>query len=158
MVFLAAVAAVAVVVVGEQAYGVDSTLLKHPKHNATFIEFPHHVEAEFAVKGQVKVVADTDGAVYRGSLAKMGHHCHCLGVTQAIRKQLGKYSGDVVNVMIRQDNDLRAVEVPPDIQTLLDQDLMVKGYFNGLSYTNCKEHVTWVTSAQKESTKQNHIE
>lgn len=146
-----------VAVAGNKSYQFEAKLQKHPKLNATFIEFPYNVEAEFGVKGQVKVVADIDGVIYQGSLAKMGHHCHRLGVTQAIRKQLGKESGDVVNVVIKQDTATRKVTVPHEIQSLLDQDQSVKAFFDGLSFTNRKEYVNWITTAKKEITKQNRL-
>ncbi|MCB1582734.1 MAG: DUF1905 domain-containing protein, partial [Xanthomonadales bacterium] len=81
---------------GKKSYRFMGKLHKHPKLNAAFIEFPYDVEKEFGTKGQVKVVADIDGVSYRGSLAKMGHHCHKLGINQSIRQQINKNFGDEV--------------------------------------------------------------
>ncbi|MFY1048225.1 DUF1905 domain-containing protein [Chryseobacterium sp. GP-SGM7] len=67
--------------------------------NAAFVEFPFSTEALFHKKGQVKIKAIFDYKVeYRGSLAKMKSDCHILGLTQEIRKQLGKTFGDEVSV------------------------------------------------------------
>lgn len=46
---------------------------------------------------KVNVLLD-DKVVYRSSLANMGGDCHRLGLTQAIRKELGKTFGDIVEV------------------------------------------------------------
>ncbi|MEZ4762798.1 MAG: DUF1905 domain-containing protein [Calditrichia bacterium] len=79
--------------------------------NAAFIEFPYDVEKEFGINGWVKVRATFDGFEYRGSLAKMDHHCHFLIMTQAVRKAIGKQPGDSVHVTIQKDDQPRTVEV-----------------------------------------------
>jgi hypothetical protein len=59
--------------------------------NAAYVEFPFSAEDMFGKKGQVKIKASFDDKVeYRGSLAKMKSDCHILGLTQEVRKQLGK--------------------------------------------------------------------
>lgn len=102
-------------------YEFDAVLLKHGGMNATFVEFPYDVEKEFGVKGQVKVQLTFDGVPYRGSLAKMGHHCYILGVTQKIWKEIGKDPGDVIHVVLKQDIEPRLVEVPQNFAELLDK-------------------------------------
>lgn len=84
-------------------YEFDAALLKHEDMNAAFIEFPYDVEKEFGTKGRVKVYVTFDGVEYRGSLVKMGHHCHILGVTQKIRKEINKNPGDTVQVILKKD-------------------------------------------------------
>ena len=69
--------------------------------NAAFVDFPFSTEELFGKKGQVKIKALLDEKVeYRGSLAKMKSNCHLLGLTQEVRKQLGKTFGDKVTVKL----------------------------------------------------------
>jgi len=72
-----------------KTYKFKAEIKKHPKLNAAFIEFPYTEEEEFGIKGQVKVRVEFNGYEYRGLLAKMGHHCHRVGITQEIRKAIG---------------------------------------------------------------------
>ncbi len=139
-------------------YEFDAVLLKHEGMNASFIEFPYDVEKEFGTKGQVKVHATFDGVEYRGSLAKMGHHCHILGVTQKIRKEINKNSGDTVHVVLRQDTELRIVKVPEDFAGLLNKHTEAKGFFDALSYTNKNNYVRWITEAKREKTRQKRLQ
>ena len=84
--------------------------------NAAFVEFPFSTEELFHKKGQVKIKALFDDKVeYRGSLAKMKSDCHILGLTQEIRKKLGKSFGDEVSVSLIEDNEERVIEIADDI-------------------------------------------
>lgn len=141
-----------------KVYEFDDVIQKHSDIDAAYIEFPFDVEKEFGTKGQVKVLATFDGYEYRGSLVKMGHPCHRLGLTQQVRTAIGKNPGDFVRVVLKKDDSLRVVEVPDDLARLLDHHPEVCAYFDGLSFTHRKEYVQWITSAKKPDTRQRRIE
>lgn len=97
-------------------YEFDSVIKKQDAIDAAFIEFPYNLEEEFGIKGQVKVKTTFDGYEYQGSLAKMGHHCHCLGITRKIRKEINKGPGDMVHVVVAKDDTERVVELPEEFK------------------------------------------
>ena len=102
--------------------------------NAAFVEFPFSVEELFGKKGQVKIKAIFDGKVeYRGSLAKMNSDCHILGLTQEVRKKLGKSFGDTVSVKLWEDKEKRIVEIPEDVQIVFNENLKAKELFEAMS-------------------------
>jgi len=88
--------------------------------------FSYNVEKEFGVKEQVKVHAMFDRVEYRGSLA-IGHHCHILGVTQKIRKEIGKNPGGTIHVILKQDSEPRIVEIPEDFPRNLKSEKRSEG-------------------------------
>ncbi len=139
-------------------YEFDALIQKHPDMDASFIEFPYDVEKEFGTKGQVKVLATFDGYEYRGSLAKMGHPVHRLGLTKEIRNAIRKKPGDTIHVTLKKDEAPRIVEAPDDFSKLLDQNPEVKSYFEGLSYTHRKEYVRWIGDAKKQETRENRLQ
>lgn len=139
-------------------YEFDAVIQKHEGIDAGFIEFPYDVQAEFGASGQVKVLAYFDGLEYRGSLAKMGHHCHCLGLTQKVRNTIGKHPGDVVHVVIQQDTAPRIVEIPEDLKKLMAEDKEITNFFDSLSYTHQKEYAEWINSAKKSETRAKRLE
>jgi hypothetical protein len=47
---------------------------------------------------------------------RLGLAQHCLGVTQQIRRQIGKAPGDTVRVSLFVDNEARVVDIPADLQ------------------------------------------
>ena len=141
-----------------KTYEFDAVIQKHPDLDAAFIEFPYDVEKEFGTKGQVKVFVTFDGYEYRGSLAKMGHHCHRLGLTKQVRAAIGKNPGDTVHIVLKKDEAPRVIEIPDDFGKLLDLNPKAKNYFEGLSYTHRKEYVRWITEAKKAETRERRLQ
>lgn len=134
----------------------EQVILQHKNINAAYIEFPFSVENIFGKKGQVKVkVVFDDKITYRGSLAKMDKNRHILGITQQIRKELGKTFGDIVKVNLTEDTDERLVEIPKDVSEILNQNTNIQKIFNQLSYTQKKEYIRWINEAKKPETRQN---
>ncbi|WP_126653065.1 YdeI/OmpD-associated family protein [Chryseobacterium aureum] len=124
--------------------------------NAAFVEFPFSTEELFNKKGQVKIKAIFDGkAEYRGSLAKMKSECHILGLTQEIRKQLGKTFGDEVSVSLTEDKEERVVEIADDIASVFNENPAAKELFDKMSYTHRKEYIRWIEEAKKPETREN---
>ncbi|MCE4065129.1 YdeI/OmpD-associated family protein [Chryseobacterium gleum] len=124
--------------------------------NAAFVEFPFSTEEQFNKKGQVKVKVLFDNKVeYRGSLAKMKSDCHILGLTQEIRKQLGKTFGDEVSVALMEDKEERVVEIADDIASVFNENPEAKTLFDKMSYTHKKEYIRWIEEARKPETREN---
>ncbi len=124
--------------------------------NAAFVEFPFSTEELFGKKGQVKVKATFDNKIeYRGSLAKMKSDCHILGLTQDIRKQLGKSFGDEVSVRLTEDKEERTVDIADDIALVFNENPDAKKRFDAMSYTHRKEYIRWIEEAKKSETREN---
>lgn len=140
-----------------KTYTFDATIIGHGQMNAAFIEFPFDVEKEFGTRGWIKVRATFDGFEYRGSLAKMDHHCHFLIMTQAVRKAIGKQPGDSVHVTIQKDDQSRTVEVPEDFRKKLNENPEVQAFFDGLAFTHRKEYIRWITEAKRPETRERRI-
>lgn len=124
---------------------------------ALSIDFPYPVAEVYGVKGQVKVKVTYDGVPYRGSLAKMGHHCHFLIVRKDIRKLIGKGAGDSVWVTVQRDLEERIVEVPEDLAALFAENTEARDVFEKLSYTHRKEYVQWINTAKKAETRSSRV-
>jgi len=128
---------------------------QHENLNASYIEPPFDVQEVFGSK-RVKVKATFDGVQYRGSIVNMGG-CYMLGLTQEIRKKIGKDFGDEIFVTIEKDVEERRVEVPEDFASAMKDTQAAANYFNTLSYTAQKEYVNWITSAKREATRSERI-
>jgi len=124
---------------------------------ALSIDFPYNVQEIYGVKGQVKVKVTYDGVPYRGSLAKMGHHCHFLIVRKDIRKLIGKNAGDIVHVTVQRDTEERVVELPAELAELFEQNPAAQSHYDKLSYTHRKEYVQWINEAKRSETRQNRL-
>lgn len=132
----------------------SAVILQNGNMNAAYVNFPFSVEELFGTRGQVKIKAVFDGSVsYRGSLANMGGGRHCLGLTQAVRKELGKTFGDEVTVELQRDTEARTVEIAPDIQQILSENPEAQALLSKMSYTHKKEYINWIEEAKKPETR-----
>ncbi len=122
-----------------------------------YVLFPYDVQAEFGTKGRVPVKATFDGAPYTGTMIKYGHPLHMLPILKAIREQIGKQPGDMVDVEVRRDAAERVLEVPEDLAKLLKKEKL-SASFEKLSYTNRREYCRWITEAKRAETRANRLE
>lgn len=129
----------------------DAPLKQHEGMNASYIEPPFDVEKAFGAK-RVKVLATFDGHQYRGSIVRMGGS-FMLGVTQEMRRTLGKGFGDMVHVTLEKDDAERKAETPPELSLLLDADPAALANYNAMPYSAQKDFAVWVASAVKQETR-----
>ena len=139
-------------------YKFKAVIIKHETLDSGFIEFPYDVQKEFGRKGQVKVKAYFDGFEYRGSLVKMGHHCHVIVLNKKVREAIGKAPGEKVDVVIFEDIEERTVDLSADLETAMKGFPTARTFFDSLSFTHKKEYVEWVTSAKKPETRMARID
>lgn len=117
-----------------------------------YVEFPYSVEKEFGVKGRVNIIANIEGEKYRGSLVRMGTDCHIVGITKAIREKLKKNIGDIVEVIVYKDEQIRVIVPHPALQEFLKNNLTALAKYEKLSYTDRKELNNYLFEAKKPDT------
>ena len=118
-----------------------------------YLLFPYDTEKEFGTKGRVPVRMTVDGIPDTASLIKYGSPQHMLVVRKAVREQIGKASGDSVEIVLWKDEVERVVEVPAEFQKRMEKEKLLP-FFEKLSYTHRKEYCRWLTEAKKEETRQ----
>ncbi len=138
------------------SYNFEAIIKKISDKDATFIEIPFDVEKEFGAR-RVKVKTKFDGIDYRGSIVNMGQDCFIIGITKAVRKQIGKDVGDTVFIELEKDEEIREVEIPEDFKSELDKNKEALNFYNSLSYSAKRKYYQWITGAKKETTRQKRI-
>lgn len=132
-----------------------AVILQSGDINAAYVEFPFSTEEHFGKKGLVKIKGIFDDHVeYRGSLVKMKSDYHTLGLTQEIRRQLGKSFGDEVSVKLWEDKEERTVIIPDDVVLVFNENIKAKELFDAMSYTHRKEYIRWIVEAKKPETRE----
>jgi len=138
---------------------IRAEMLTAPKYkNSAYFEIPFDVYEAFGQKNMIKVKATFDGVPYRGSIAKMGGPCHILIIRKDIRAQIDKAIGDFVEVTVAKDTEERRVEIPEELQKLLDEHPKAKEFYEGLAFTYRKEYAQWISSAKRETTRISRLE
>jgi hypothetical protein len=121
-----------------------------------YVFFPFDTQLEFATRSKVPVKATFDGVQFTGSLTPYGQPQHMLHVPKAIRQQIGKSIGDLIDVKLWKDESIRTLEVPEAFRALLERE-SVLDFFDSLSFTHRKEYVRWVTEAKTEATRERRM-
>ncbi len=109
-----------------------------------YIDFPFDVRKEFGTKKQVKVKVWFDGHPERKSLLPKGDGTHWLSVAYEVRMAIGKSDGDRINVAVEEDLEPRTVDLPEDLEWLLEDDPVMKRIFLNQSYYTQKFFTDWI--------------
>lgn len=133
-----------------------ATMMAAEGIDGAYVEIPFDVQAVFGAK-RVKVKAWFDGVLYRGSIVRMDGK-YVIGITKALRAQIGKGTGSTLMVTVEKDEEERTVVLPDALQAVLEANPIAKEQFLKLSYTHQKEYATWVESAKKEETQSARVE
>ena len=121
------------------------------------VEVPDEVVAALGGKGRIPVQASFNGVWYRGSIVRMGG-VMMLGVTKAVMAEAGAGPGDVLDVVVENDQAPREVEVPPELTKALKRNRAARAVWDGLSFSHRREYVSSIVEAQKEETRASRVE
>lgn len=121
------------------------------------IEVPDEIVVALGGKGQIPVAASFNGVPYRGSIVKMGG-VMMLGVTKAIMTKAGVGPGDVLDVVVENDDAPREVETPPELAKALRKNRTAAAVWVKLSYSHRREYVGFIVEAKKEETRARRVD
>lgn len=123
---------------------------------ATAIELTDEQVAELGGGKRAAVVVRIGDRTARVRLAVMGGK-NLIGLSKAVRAELGVDIGDAVDATVDLDAAEREVEVPADLAAALDADPRVRAAFDGLSFTRRKELARGVSEAKRADTRERRI-
>jgi hypothetical protein len=121
------------------------------------VEVPDKVVAGLGGRGRIPVQASFNGVAYRGSIVRMGG-VMMLGVTKAVMAEAGARPGDVLDVVVENDEAPREVEVPPELTKALKRNRAARAVWDGLSFSHRREYVSSIVEAKKEETRARRVE
>lgn len=132
------------------------TTVLAPFGPATALELTDAQVDELGGGKRAAVVVGIDGRSARVRLAVMDGR-NVIGLSKAVRAELGVEIGDAVEATVDLDTAERAVEVPDDLATALDADRAVRAAFDALSYSRRKELARGVAEAKRPETRERRI-
>jgi uncharacterized protein YdeI (YjbR/CyaY-like superfamily) len=89
-------------------------------------------------------------------VARMGG-ANMIGLSKAVRADLGVEIGQEVDAVIAVDTAERTVDVPPALAEALDAEPALRAAFDGLSYTARKEHARSIAEAKQDATRERRL-
>ncbi|RYF47296.1 MAG: DUF1905 domain-containing protein, partial [Cytophagaceae bacterium] len=93
-----------------------------------------------------------DGRTVRLRLARMGGE-NLVGLSKAVRAELGVEIGQDVDVEIALDEAPREVELPSDLEAVLAKDAGLRSAWDALAPSRRKEHARSIGEAKKDETR-----
>lgn len=134
----------------------QTTILTAGK-TATGICIPDDIIEKLNAGKKPPVKVTLNGYTYVSTVAVMGGK-YMVGVSADVRAAAGVKGGDKLTVEIELDTEVREVTLPPDFKKALDKDPKAKKFFESLSYSRQKNHVTIIEQAKTEETRLRRIE
>jgi hypothetical protein len=133
------------------------TTIKQAGKTATGIQIPAEVIEQLGAGKKPPVKMSVNGYVYRSTVATVDGN-YMVGFNADHRAASGIQGGDEVDVEIELDTQPRTVELPADFARALDHEPKAKATFEKLSNSLKGYHVSQVTSAKTDETRQRRIE
>lgn len=123
---------------------------------ATGIRVPDEIVEALGAGKRPAVTVTINGYAYRNTVAVMGGE-YWVGVSAEHRAGAGVAGDDEVDVDIYLDTAPRTVGVPDDFAAALDVEPAARATFDGLSNSNKGWHVSSITAAKSDETRQRRI-
>ena len=117
---------------------------------------PVDVFEMFGTRGRVSVRGTINGFAFRSSLMPMGG-CHMMPVNKALCKGAGTGPGDIVDVVMARDGEVRTVEAPPELEKELTRSKTARERWDGLAFTHKKEMANSISGAKQEETQKRRL-
>jgi hypothetical protein len=123
---------------------------------ATAIELTDEQVTELGGGKRAAVVVGIGDRTARVRLAVMDGR-NVIGLSKAVRAQLGVEIGDEVDATVALDTAEREVDLPAELAAALDAEPALRAAFDALSYTRRKELARGVAEAKRPETRERRI-
>jgi len=133
------------------------TKIKQSDKTATGIQIPDDVIAALGAGRKPPVTLTVNGYSYRSTVATVDGN-FMVGLNADHRAASGLGGGDEVEVEIELDTAPREIAVPPELAAALAAEPAAREAFDRLSNSNKGYHVSLVTGAKSDETRQRRIE
>lgn len=133
------------------------TTIKQNEKTATGIQIPNDVIEALGTGKKPPVKLTVNGYTYRSTVATVDGN-FMVGFNADHRAASGLRGGDEIVVEIEVDREPRTVDVPADLAAALHAEPNAKQTFDKLSNSMKGYHVSQVTGAKTDKTRQRRIE
>lgn len=128
-----------------------------PSGNATGVEVPVDLVRSLNEGARPPICITINGHTWRSRIALMRRQC-LIGISGANRKASRIEVGDIVEVDIELDTQLRNVELPADIEESLNESPEAKCNFESLPFGLKRRHISLIEAAKSEETRKRRID
>ena len=130
-----------------------------PKDAWTFVQLPAKTHTALGGdKGRIAFVGFADAHPIRSS-AMPSEGRHCFMFNKGMQQGCGKGQGEMITFQLKRDTANRTVRTRADLSKALKGTGKSKAavFWKGLSYSNKKLYVDWITGAKQPETRQRRV-
>ena len=120
-----------------------------------FVKLPFDVKKEFG-RARPPVKVSINGYSFRSTIAVYGGKYY-VPVRGERREAAGVQAGDIVEVGIEPDTEVRRVEPPPELLAAFAKSGLARARWERLSYTHKREHAEAILQAKKPETRARRV-
>lgn len=118
------------------------------------VKVPFDVKKTYGSAGYVRVKVTIEHLSLKTSLMPMGEGVHCFPVKADMRKEMGKNSGDTVNVVLEKDPEERIIEMPVELKGALKASKEAKKLFDSYTPAVRREYCKYIAEGKKKETRE----
>lgn len=117
---------------------------------------PVDVIEYFGTRARVPILGTINGFAFRSSLMPCGN-ARMMPVNKTLCRGAGVQPGDIVDVVMERDADVRTVEPPTDLKRELAKSKATPERWDELAFTHKKEMASSISGAKQEETKKRRL-
>jgi len=113
--------------------------------NWIILRIPFDASKLWGTRGQIKVKGEINGFSFRTSLFPTREGQHFLLVNKKMQKGARAYEGSIVRVQMQLDVEQRTVPIPPELLPILNEDRLLRIWYDKLNPSTRNDIAKWVT-------------
>jgi uncharacterized protein YdeI (YjbR/CyaY-like superfamily) len=112
------------------------------------VRIPLDVPKVWGTRGMLKVKGEINGFAFRTSLFPTGKGYHYLLVNKRMQAGAATRAGTVAQFRLEPDTEKRVATVPAELQRILNEDRLLRRWFDQLNYSIRKWIADWVVQVK----------
>jgi len=121
------------------------------------VDIPVEISAKLGDENFIPVVIRTAGISKHTNLIPSGSGFLRLFLDSEIRRKTRKDTGQFIDIEIERDIENRKVEIPEDLQEILEENKTAEIIFENMTVNQQREIVSYIKKAKQEETRRNRI-
>jgi uncharacterized protein YdeI (YjbR/CyaY-like superfamily) len=114
------------------------------RRNWIIVLLPFDGAKVWGSRGQIKVKGEINGFAFRTSLFPRREGRHILLANKRMQKGARATEGSVARFQIQIDNEDRIVAIPKELKTILNQDRLLRRWYDKLNYSTRNDIAKWI--------------
>lgn len=119
----------------------------------TMIRVPFDAAKLWGKRGHLRIKGTINGFGFQGALMPDGQGHHILVINRKLQKAARTAAGMRAQFEMEPDTDRPKIEIPAELVNALDEERLVRKYYERLNHSTRREIARWVAEAKQPATR-----